>query len=240
VTGILSHAWINWQDAWREREMRIVLLGSPGSGKGTQASRIENKFGIPHISTGDIFRYNISRNTPIGMEAKKYIEKGLLVPDELTLSIVKSRFLEDDCKKGFLLDGFPRTLAQAEALDKELDSIGEKIDAVINLEVSDEIIIERMANRRVCSKCGESYNISFYRPAKENTCDKCGGKLITREDDKAETVANRLNVYRNQTFPLIDYYRKKNILIVINGEESADKVFGAITKALERVKNDKH
>ncbi|KUO73248.1 MAG: adenylate kinase [Clostridia bacterium BRH_c25] len=216
--------------------MRIVLLGSPGSGKGTQASRIENKYGIPHISTGDIFRDNISRDTPIGVEAKKYIEKGLLVPDDLTLKIVENRFLEDDCKEGFLLDGFPRTLVQAEALDKELEGIAKKLDAVVNLEVSDKTIIDRMTSRRVCNKCGESYNLCFYRPVLDGTCDKCGGKLYTREDDKLETVANRLNVYKNQTFPLIDYYKKMGVLVAVNGEKSADKVFEDIINALERFK----
>jgi len=216
--------------------MRIVLLGSPGSGKGTQASRIEKMYGIPHISTGDIFRDNISRNTAIGIEAKKYIDKGLLVPDDLTLNIIENRFLEDDCKEGFLLDGFPRTLVQAEALDKELERIDKELNAVVNLEVSDETITERMTNRRVCSKCGESYNLCFYRPVLDEICDKCGGKLYTREDDKLETVANRLKVYKNQTLPLIDYYKKKSILVAINGDEPVDKVFAAIIAALERYK----
>lgn len=216
--------------------MRIVLLGAPGSGKGTQASRIEERYMIPHISTGEIFRYNISQNTPIGLEAKKYIEKGLLVPDDLTLRIVEDRFLRDDCKKGFLLDGFPRTLVQAEALDKELEKMGKKIDAAINLEVSDKTIIERMTNRRVCGNCGESYNLSFCKPVKDGICDKCGGKLIIREDDNIETVTNRLKVYKNQTLPLIDYYKGKGILLTINGEQPADKVFEDIVSALERYK----
>lgn len=219
--------------------MRIVLLGSPGSGKGTQASRIEEKFGIPHISTGDIFRDNISRNTPIGVEAKKYIEKGLLVPDTVTLNIVRNRLIEDDCKEGFMLDGFPRNLAQAEALDKELEKIAKEIDAVVNLEVSDKAIIERMASRRICSDCGESYNLCFLKPVVDGICDKCGGKLYTREDDKLETVRNRLNVYKNQTFPLIDYYNSKGILVSVNGEQHADKVFEDIISALERL-NDKY
>jgi adenylate kinase len=216
--------------------MRIVLLGSPGSGKGTQASRIERMYGIPHISTGDIFRDNMSRNTAIGVEAKKYIDEGLLVPDDLTLNIIENRFLEDDCKEGFLLDGFPRTLVQAEALDKELEKIKKELNAVVNLEVSDKTITERMTNRRVCSKCGESYNLYFYRPVLDEVCDKCGGKLYTRDDDKLETVANRLSVYKNQTFPLIDYYKKKGILIAVNGDEPVDKVFNAIISALERYK----
>jgi len=213
--------------------MRIVLLGSPGSGKGTQASRIEKKFGIPHISTGDIFRDNISRNTPIGVEAKKYIEKGLLVPDSVTLNIVKNRLLEDDCKEGFLLDGFPRNLTQAEALDKELEKIGKELSAVVNLEVSDKAIIERMADRRICSDCGESYNLHFLKPEVDGICDKCGGKLYTREDDKLETVKNRLNVYKNQTFPLIEYYKSKGILVSVNGEQPADKVLEDIINELE-------
>lgn len=214
--------------------MRIVLLGSPGSGKGTQAVRIGKKFGIPHISTGDIFRDNMARNTTIGMEAKSYIERGLLVPDSVTLKIVENRLVEDDCKEGFLLDGFPRNLTQAEALDKRLEGIGKKLNAVVNLEVTDKIIIERMANRRVCSSCGESYNLCFYRPAAEGICDKCGGKLYTREDDKPETVTNRLKVYKNQTFPLIDYYNKKGMLINVNGENSADKVFADVVDSLKR------
>ncbi|MDD4503278.1 MAG: adenylate kinase [Clostridiaceae bacterium] len=214
--------------------MRIVLLGSPGSGKGTQASRIEKKFGIPHISTGDIFRDNISRNTPIGVEAKNYIEKGLLVPDSVTLNIVKNRLLEDDCKEGFLLDGFPRNLAQAEALDNDLEKMAKELSAVVNLEVSDKAIIERMANRKICSSCGESYNLCFLKPAVDGICDKCGGKLYTREDDKLETVKNRLNVYKNQTFPLIDYYNKKGMLVAVNGENSADLVFKDIIDSLER------
>ena len=214
--------------------MRIVLLGSPGSGKGTQASRIEKKFGIPHISTGDIFRDNISRNTPIGVEAKNYIEKGLLVPDSVTLNIVKNRLLEDDCKEGFLLDGFPRNLAQAEALDNDLEKMAKELSAVVNLEVSDKAIIERMANRKICSSCGESYNLCFLKPAVDGICDKCGGKLYTREDDKLETVKNRLNVYKNQTFPLIDYYNKKGMLVAVNGENSADIVFKDIIDSLER------
>lgn len=215
--------------------MRIVLLGSPGSGKGTQASRIEKKYNIPHISTGDIFRDNISRNTPIGVEAKKYIDNGLLVPDELTLKIVENRFLKDDCKEGFMLDGFPRTLAQAEALDRKLEDMAEKIDAVVNLEVSDRAIIERVTGRRICSNCGENYNLSFYKPIQDEMCDKCGGKLYTREDDKLETVANRLKVYESQTFPLIDYYKKKGILVAVNGEKPADEVFEDIISALGRL-----
>lgn len=216
--------------------MRIVLLGSPGSGKGTQASRIEKEFGIPHISTGDIFRDNISRNTTIGMEAKKYLEGGLLVPDSLTLSIVENRLLEDDCKEGFLLDGFPRNIAQAEALDKDLEKMTKALNLVVNIEVSDSAIIERMSGRRICSDCGASYNLCFIKPAVDDICDKCGGKLYTREDDKPETVIKRINIYKNQTFPLIDYYKGKGILISVNGEQSADKVYKDISEALGRYK----
>lgn len=216
--------------------MRIVLLGSPGSGKGTQASRIEKKFGIPHISTGDIFRDNISRNTTIGAEARKFIESGLLVPDSLTLSIVENRLLEDDCKEGFLLDGFPRNIAQAEALDKDLKKMAKELNIVVNIEVSDNTIIERMSGRRICSDCGESYNLCFLKPATDGICDKCGGKLYTREDDKPETVMNRLKVYKNQTFPLIDYYNGKGILISVNGEQPADKVYEDICSSLGRFK----
>ncbi len=214
--------------------MRIVLLGSPGSGKGTQAVRIEKKFGIPHISTGDIFRDNMAKNTPVGIEAKSYIERGLLVPDSVTLKIVQNRLAEDDCKKGFLLDGFPRNLPQAEALDKELEKMGNEIDAVINIETGDEIIIERMINRRICRDCGESYNLSSLRPAVEGICDKCGGSLYTRDDDKPETVSNRLKVYRDQTFPLIEYYNNKGILFTVDGESSADRTFVDVKSILER------
>ncbi len=216
--------------------MRIILLGSPGSGKGTQATRIEKKYDIPHISTGDIFRSNISKQTEIGIEAKKYIDQGLLVPDELTLKIVESRFLEDDCKGGFLLDGFPRTLVQAEALDKELEKIGKSLNAVINLTVKDDTIIKRMTGRRVCGSCGENFNLYFNKSRVESTCDKCGGTLYTRADDNVETVTNRLKVYKDQTFPLIDFYGKKGLLATINGEQAADDVFIAIIEALEKVK----
>jgi adenylate kinase len=157
-----------------------------------------------------------------------------LVPDDLTLKIVENRFLEDDCKEGFLLDGFPRTLIQAEALDKELEIIENKLRAVINLEVSDRTILERMTSRRVCSNCGENYNLSFFRPVLDEICDKCGGQLYTREDDKLETVESRLSVYKNQTFPLIDYYKEKGILVTVNGEQHVDKVFDDIISALER------
>lgn len=213
--------------------MIIVLLGSPGSGKGTQADKIFEKYNIPHISTGDIFRDNIKRQTSIGVEAKKYIDKGLLVPDEVTLKIVKDRFTQPDCSKGFLLDGFPRTIAQAEALDVELQKTGNKLDLVINLDVQDETIISRMTGRRVCNKCGATYNLTFSKPTVENTCDKCGGSLFAREDDKYETVVNRLKVYKTETQPLIDFYKNKDVLISVNGELDAETVFQNICNALE-------
>lgn len=214
--------------------MRIVLLGSPGSGKGTQACKIITKYNIPHISTGDIFRDNIKRQTEIGIEAKKFIDKGLLVPDELTLQIVEDRFDQPDCAAGFLLDGFPRTLVQAEALEKEMIRTGKKLDAVVNLEVNDDTIIRRMTGRRVCSKCGFTYNLMYNKPIVDETCDKCGGSLYIRDDDKIETVTNRLKVYKTETQPLIDFYRDRGILITVNGELDAEVVFQNICKALEQ------
>lgn len=214
--------------------MRIVLLGSPGSGKGTQACKIITKYNIPHISTGDIFRDNIKRQTEIGIEAKKFIDKGHLVPDELTLQIVEDRFDQPDCAAGFLLDGFPRTLVQAEALEKEMISTGKKLDAVVNLEVNDDTIIRRMAGRRVCSKCGATYNLMYNKPIVDETCDKCGGSLYVRDDDKIETVTNRLKVYKTETQPLIDFYRDRGILITVNGELDAEVVFQNICEALEQ------
>lgn len=214
--------------------MRIVLLGSPGSGKGTQASKITAKYNIPHISTGDIFRDNIKRKTEIGLEAKKFIDKGHLVPDELTLKIVEDRFIQEDCAAGFLLDGFPRTLFQAEALELELYKSSNMLDAVINLDVRNETIISRMTGRRVCSKCGATYNLTFNKPTVDNVCDSCGGELIIRDDDKLETVTNRLEVYKTETQPLIDFYKKKGILITVNGELDTEVVFQNICKALEQ------
>jgi adenylate kinase len=214
--------------------MRIVLLGSPGSGKGTQASQIIGKYNIPHISTGDIFRDNIKRQTSIGLEAKKYIDMGHLVPDELTLQIVEDRFIQPDCAEGFLLDGFPRTIVQAEALEHELHKNGKKLDAVINLDVRNETIISRMTGRRVCGKCGATYNLTFNKPTVDNVCDSCGGSLLIRDDDKLETVTNRLKVYNTETQPLINFYKEKGILITVNGELDAAVVFQNICKALEQ------
>lgn len=215
--------------------MRIVLLGSPGSGKGTQASRIAEKFCIPHISTGDLFRKNIKEETPIGIEAKKYIDKGLLVPDDLVVQVLELRLYESDCINGYLLDGFPRTLVQAEILNSELEKIDKRLLAVLNLSVSDETIISRMTGRRICSKCNANYNLSFKKPKVDDICDSCGGQLITRDDDKLETVSNRLRVYKEETQPLIEYYKKKGLLTIINGEQHTDQVFMNICKALESI-----
>lgn len=206
--------------------MNLILLGAPGAGKGTQAVRIAEKYGIQHISTGDIFRKNIKEQTPIGVTAKSYIDKGQLVPDEVTVEIVRLRLLEDDAKNGYLLDGFPRTLAQAEALDKIAN-----IDTVINIDVDLDALSDRLTGRRVCSKCGESYHVST---KKDEDCDKCGGKLMHRDDDKPETVANRLKVYTASTAPLIDYYSKQGKLVSVNGMNKIEEVFDEITEALKK------
>ena len=190
--------------------MKIVLLGPPGAGKGTQAKSISNKYSIPHISTGDIFRKNISENTPLGIEAKSYIDKGLLVPDEVTINMVNDRLSMDDCKNGYLLDGFPRTVEQAEALDKFLSERGEKLDTALLIEVPSNFIVERMTGRRVCPSCGASYHVKFNPPVVEGKCDVCGSDLIQRKDDTMEIVQDRLNVYEAQKQPLIDLYRNKN------------------------------
>ncbi len=206
--------------------MNIILLGAPGAGKGTQAVRLAERYKLPHISTGDIFRYNIKNQTPIGIEAKSYIDKGQLVPDDVTVRIVKSRLEEDDVKNGYLLDGFPRTVAQAEALDEF-----SKVDAVINIDVDTNKLLRRITGRRVCAKCGESYHIDFIGDKK--TCDKCDGELIQRADDNEETVKSRLDVYEKQTAPLIGYYDKKGVLLTIDGDGDIDKVFKSITERLD-------
>jgi len=216
--------------------MRVVLLGSPGSGKGTQASKIEERYSIPHISTGDIFRKHIKEQTKIGLEVKKIMDMGLLVPDELVLSVLEDRLMEPDCENGYLLDGFPRTLLQAETLLIELDNIHKDLDAAINISVRDEVIIDRMTGRRTCNKCGAIYNLSFGKPKVENTCDVCGGKLYIRDDDKLETVANRLEVYKTNTKPLIDFFDKKGLLTTVDGERAPEVVFKDICRTLEKVK----
>lgn len=215
--------------------MKIILLGPPGAGKGTQAKLITEKYSIPHISTGDIFRKNISEKTPLGIEAKRYMDNGQLVPDEVTIGIVNDRLSMNDCKNGFLLDGFPRTVKQAEALDSFLNSNEQKIDTALLIDVPKEFILERMTGRRVCSACGASYHIKFNTPKVENKCDICGGPLVQRKDDTEETVKERLDVYDRQTQPLIQYYKEKNILAKVDGTEEIGMVFEKICDVLGAV-----
>ncbi len=211
---------------------RVVLLGPPGAGKGTQAVKIVEKYGVPHISTGDIFRANIKEGTPLGKEAKGYMDKGQLVPDELTVKILLDRVAKDDCKNGYVLDGFPRTIPQAEVLDKALTELNDKVDFAIDVDVPDENIVRRMGGRRACVTCGATYHIEHVPPKKEGICDKCGSELILRDDDKPETVQKRLSVYHEQTQPLIEYYTKKNILKTVDGTVDMMDVFKAITDIL--------
>ena len=212
--------------------MKIIMLGAPGAGKGTQAARMAEKYHIPHISTGDIFRANIRDNTELGQKAKSYMDKGLLVPDELTCDLVMDRISQEDCKDGFILDGFPRTIPQAEALTKALEAKGTAMDAAVDVEVPDENIINRMGGRRFCPVCGATYHVVALPPKKEGICDNDGAALVIRDDDKPETVKKRLDVYHEQTQPLIDYYQKAGILKTVDGTKSADEVFEAIVKAL--------
>ena len=212
--------------------MKIVMLGAPGAGKGTQAQMIADKFNIPHISTGDIFRANIKNGTELGKKAKEFMDKGQLVPDELTVQLLLDRVANDDCKNGYVLDGFPRTIPQADVLDSELTKLGDKVDFAINVDVPDENIVRRMSGRRACLKCGATYHIEHIPPKKEGICDKCGSELVQREDDKPETVQNRLSVYHEQTQPLIDYYDKKNILKTVDGTKDMQEVFSNIVGIL--------
>ena len=212
--------------------MKIIMLGAPGAGKGTQAKMIADKYGVPHISTGDIFRANIKNGTELGMEAKKYMAQGLLVPDELTVRILLDRVAQDDCKNGYVLDGFPRTIPQAEVLDSELTKLGDHIDYAINVDVPDENIVKRMSGRRACLTCGATYHIEHVPPKKEGICDVCGSELVLRDDDKPETVKNRLNVYHEQTQPLIDFYTEKGVLKTVDGTVPMEEVFAAITAIL--------
>ncbi|MBR5406754.1 MAG: adenylate kinase [Lachnospiraceae bacterium] len=212
--------------------MKIIMLGAPGAGKGTQAKMLAEKYGIPHVSTGDIFRANIKEQTELGMEAKKYMDQGLLVPDELTVKILLDRVAKDDCKNGYVLDGFPRTIPQAEVLDKAVAELGESIDYAINVDVKDENIIRRMSGRRACLKCGATYHIEHIPPKQEGICDKCGSELVLRDDDKPETVEKRLKVYHEQTQPLIDFYSKKGILKEVDGSQDMKDVFAAIVAIL--------
>ena len=213
--------------------MKIVMLGAPGAGKGTQAKMIASKYQVPHISTGDIFRANIKNGTELGKKAKEYMDQGLLVPDELTVDLVIDRLSQDDCKKGYILDGFPRTIPQAEALDAALAKRGEKMDFAINVDVPDENIISRMSGRRACTGCGATYHIVYNPSQKGDVCEVCGETLILRDDDKPETVQKRLIVYHDQTQPLIDYYTGQNILKTVDGTQDMNDVFAAITEILE-------
>ena len=212
--------------------MKLLIMGRPGAGKGTQAVNIREYYNIPHIYTGDMFRAAIKNQTKLGLEAKSYMDKGALVPDEVTIGIVKARLLEDDCKKGFLLDGFPRTIAQAEALDAFLKENGIKLDAVLDVNVPAEILVRRMVGRRVCKTCGATYHIEFNPPKVEGVCDNCKSPLIQRADDTEDTAKNRLAVYDNQTAPLLEFYKKQNILKTVNGDQPLDKVFDDIKSVL--------
>ena len=213
--------------------MKIIMLGAPGAGKGTQAKMIAQKFAIPHISTGDIFRANIKNGTELGMEAKKYMDQGQLVPDELTVKILLDRVANEDCVNGYVLDGFPRTIPQAEVLDKALFELGDKIDYAINVDVPDENIVRRMSGRRACVTCGATYHVVHIPPKVEGVCDTCGSELILRDDDKPETVMNRLDVYHKQTQPLIDFYSAKNVLKTVDGTVDMNDVFKTIVSILQ-------
>ena len=212
--------------------MKVIMLGAPGAGKGTQAKMIAEKFGIPHISTGDIFRANIQKGTELGAEAKKYMDQGLLVPDELTVKILLDRVAQEDCAGGYVLDGFPRTIPQAKVLDEALEKLGEKIDYAVDVDVADEHIVKRMSGRRACLKCGATYHVEHIPPRQEGVCDSCGSDLVLRDDDKPETVMNRLKVYHDQTQPLIEYYGQKGILRKVDGTMEMQDVFHAIVDLL--------
>ena len=212
--------------------MKIIMLGAPGAGKGTQAKKIAEKYCIPHISTGDIFRANIKEGTELGKKAKEYMDQGLLVPDELTCDLVMDRIQQDDCKAGFVLDGFPRTIPQAQALDAALEKINQKMDYALDIEVADEKIVERMSGRRVCTKCGAPFHIVNIPPKQEGICDHCGGELQFRADDQPETVLNRLNVYHEQTQPLIEHYAAQDILVEIDGTKPVEEGFATIVALL--------
>ena len=212
--------------------MKIIMLGAPGAGKGTQAKQIADKYGIPHISTGDIFRANIKEGTQLGKKAKSYMDEGLLVPDELVCELVVDRIQHDDCANGFILDGFPRTIPQAEALTEALEKLGSKIDFALDIDVPDENIIERMSGRRACLNCGATYHIVNIPTKVEGICDRCGERVVLRDDDKPETVKKRLEVYHAQTRPLIDYYKKQNVLQTVDGTQSMDTVFQVIVETL--------
>lgn len=209
--------------------MKLILLGAPGAGKGTQAEIISEKYNIPTISTGNIIRAALKNGTEMGLKAKSYIDAGNLVPDEVVIGIIKERLAEDDCKNGFILDGFPRTIPQAEALEK----MGCDIDAALSIEVADEEIVKRMSGRRVCGQCGASYHTEFKKPAKDGICNQCNGELVIRKDDEPETVMNRLNVYHEQTEPLKDFYKSKGKLLTVEGQDKVEDTTALVLKALE-------
>lgn len=213
--------------------MKIIMIGAPGAGKGTQAKKIAARFGIPHISTGDLFRENIKNETQLGLKAKVYIDQGLLVPDDLVLELIMERFNAPDCVEGYVLDGFPRTIPQAKALDEALDKKNDRIEYAIDVNVSDEVIIQRMAGRRACLNCGRTYHVDTLRPKVEGICDFCGTNLVLRDDDKAETVKKRLQVYHVQTQPLIDYYKQKGILHSVDGTGSIDSIYNEIISVVK-------
>lgn len=215
--------------------MNLILMGLPGAGKGTQAERIVEKYGIPHISTGDMFRAAIKGETELGLKAKSFMDAGELVPDEVTIGIVRDRLAKDDCQKGFLLDGFPRTVAQAEALEELLDSLGRKLDYVLNVDVPEELLLERLTGRRVSPTSGRTYHVLFNPPKVEGTCDVDGSELIQRDDDKPETVKKRLEVNQKQAKPLFDFYNEKGYLRNINGDQDIDRVFDDINQLLEGI-----
>lgn len=212
--------------------MRLIMLGAPGAGKGTQAKILAKKYNVPHISTGDIFRANIKNQTELGKKAKEYMDQGLLVPDELVVDLVADRLTQEDCKEGFILDGFPRTIPQAKSLDETLKKMDLKIDYAVDIHVEDEVIVSRMSGRRACVGCGATYHTVTIPPKQEGICDTCGKELILREDDKPETVLKRLNVYHEQTQPLIDYYKGQGILMTIDGDQDIDDITAQIVKQL--------
>lgn len=214
--------------------MNVIIMGPPGAGKGTQAEFIKEAYPIPHISTGDMFRAAVANGTEMGKEAKKYMDSGKLVPDEVTIGIVKDRLTEADCQKGFLLDGFPRTTPQAQALDEILQKMGKKVEVALNVSVPDDVILERMTGRVSCPNCKIVYNTKFNPPAKAGICDKCGGELVQREDDKEETVKNRLKIYAEQTAPLLDYYEKQGCLKNVDGNRDTKVVFKDVQAILDR------
>ncbi len=213
--------------------MRLVLLGAPGAGKGTQAKKLIDKYGIPQISTGDILRQNVAEGTPLGKEAKSYMDKGELVPDRVVLGLVEDRLKKDDCKKGYILDGFPRNTAQAEALDKILASLGMSLTGALSVDVPKDDLMKRLTGRRTCKGCGQMYNVYFSTPKKDGVCDKCGGELFQRDDDKEATIKRRLDVYDAQTAPLIDHYKKGGILKSVTGVGNIDEIFTRVCTVLE-------